>query len=246
MSETNDKFSTPIQTKSKSLGLKRNSSSVSKQNCNTTTTPVISAKKKAIKTSKQEPQSDVKINYRNLETGNSNDSVLDNGTPSTPVLLRDKQQLHRECVSTNCRPYRLSLSKRIREKMTKKRLEFHMANEMEKQEEEETQEQCDLKDDRLTKHSEKQEKEKSTPNGPAENMTRTELLSSIDKLQKELKSREEHAKKVQELKQAIEVWKNGFASALNDLQSKITPHYEKEVLLQHLHISEEMLKFIND
>ncbi|XP_073820248.1 uncharacterized protein [Musca autumnalis] len=255
MSNTNEDFSTPIQKKSKRLGLKRNSSNIQNSDTATKTTPVMGSnvKRKATADIIMEPQSDVKINYRNLE----NDvSLLETGTPSTPILQNQKQLIHRECVSTNCRPYRLSLSRRIREKMTKKRLEFHLANEMEKQDEEqrETASQEDtqsIEEERLpkptskhSKHDEEENKPKS--NGHLGNMTREELLSNIEKLRHELKTREDHTKKVQDLKQAIEIWKNGFAAALNDLQQKITPHYDKETLLQHLHIPKEMLKFVND
>lgn len=254
-----ENFCTPIQ-KSKRLGLRRNNHNSVSKDCKEKT-PLSSSTKKASATG---PQSDVKVNYGNLEIHRiaGGETPVSSTPRTTPIGIHQRQ-----CVSTNCRPYRLSLSKRIREKMTKKRLEFHVANELEKEEEDQKklleEERLDLQKSEHFPIS-SQETENSSGLTPAfsgintdseklscshinpEQMSREQLLASIAEMRKELKSREGHKRKVQELQQAIETWKQGFACALRDLQAKITPHYEFETLLEHLHIPKDMIKYVND
>lgn len=230
MSAANDNFTTPKQTKR--LGLRRNSSIIRNLSANRTNGIASISKVLPLETptttpKRRLPQSDIKINYKNLEQNEQCQQPL--RTPGTPKNSASSTELQRLAVSTNCRPYRLALSKKVREKMTKKRLEFFMANEMEKEDAEEvnseTQDTC---------------KQSAIPE------TKEDLMHEIEKLQKELKARQEHIRKVQELQEAINIWKTGFSSAILDLQQKIEPRFEMEKLLQRLHIPEEMLKYIND
>ncbi|KAM7363747.1 uncharacterized protein ACRADG_000534 [Cochliomyia hominivorax] len=220
MNASNDNFTTPKQTKR--LGLRRTSSILRNNSANKAIESAAKSKVLTFETPESSPkrkltQSDVKVNYRNLQQNGE----TKNNTPATPKNAASAE-VSRFAVSTNCRPYRLALSKRVREKMTKKRLEFYLANELEKEDEE--------SDDKRGKEPE----------------TKEDLLKAIEMARKELKSRQEHMKKVQELQQAINVWKEGFSSALQDLQQKIEPRLETNVLLERLHISPEMLKYIKD
>ncbi|XP_037825255.1 uncharacterized protein LOC119613317 [Lucilia sericata] len=238
MSGNNDSFSTPKQTKR--LGLRRTSSilrdkkatgSIPKPKILEVATPVsTSSQSTPVSTSRRSrlPQSDVKINYKNLEhkCKSNNTPTAAVKTPGTPKNTSSSTVVQRLAVSTNCRPYRLALSKKVREKMTKKRLEFYLANEMDKNE---------------ATGNEKKEEE---PN--VEQMSKEDLLQQIEIARKELKARQDHKKKVQDLQQAINVWKTGFSSALLDLQHKIEPRLETATLLERLHIPQEMLKYIND
>lgn len=79
------------------------------------------------------PLSDVKINYKSLQ----NESETEVSSPFTPKVA---QTLTQSSASTNCLPYRLSLSRRVRDKYKKKKLEFAI-----NQSSFETQDCCDLK-----------------------------------------------------------------------------------------------------
>lgn len=223
MNGSKDNFSTPKQTKR--LGLRR-SSSVLKDGRAKTLAPV---KKSNLEDITQTPvcvqkrrhQSDMKINYKRLEKKSKNQEIYSTDTAQTPSTSTADNL--RQAVSTNCRPYRLSLSKKVRERMTKKRLEFHMANEVEKEE-----------------MMEVSEDEQSIQT------TKADLLKQIEMARKALKAREEHAKKVEDLRQAISVWQTGFSTALQDLQQKVQPHMEFPVLLDKLKIPQEMLKYVKD
>lgn len=265
MSNSNENFSTPVQTRgSKRLGLRRSSSSVKK-----TQAPETAAKKtdnatgatcEAATTPRRQPQSDAKVKYHNREHSNkTNDGSFEAPSPGTPNAACSLQRLS---VSTNCRPYRMSLSKRVREKMTKKRLEFHMANEMEKEDEERKQDRP-----QETKHNaadvcqfavNKADSRPSTATEveqitiPAnkdkepEQMSRDELLVVIEQCRKELKARQTHEAKVQELREAISTWQIGFSTALSELQKKLPTAIDTETLLTQLRLPKEMIKYVND
>ncbi|XP_065361031.1 uncharacterized protein LOC135954703 [Calliphora vicina] len=231
MNPTNDNFSTPKQTKR--LGLRRSSSilkdssakkalgSVAKNKFIEITTPASTPRRRL-------PQSDVKINYKNLEQNEGATTHAVN-TPGTPKST-NTSDLQRLAVSTNCRPYRLALSKKVREKMTKKRLEFYLANELDKEDAEEKE------------THEKQENAKTE----LKPTNKEDILKQIEIARKELKSRQEHVKKVQDLQEAVNVWKTGFSSALLDLQEHIEPRLETATLLERLHIPQEMIKYIDE
>ncbi|KNC22277.1 hypothetical protein FF38_10417 [Lucilia cuprina] len=228
MSENNDSFSTPKQTKR--LGLRRSSSIIrdKKSTASTAKTKLLEIATPVTTSRSRLPQSDVKVNYKNLELKCESVTISPAATktPGTPKNTSSGSEGQRLAVSTNCRPYRLALSKKVREKMTKKRLEFYLANEMDKDE---------------ANGEEVNEKETKI-----EKMSKEDLLQHIEIARKELKARQDHKNKVQELQQAINVWKTGFSSALLDLQQQIEPRLETATLLERLHIPQEMLKYIND
>lgn len=234
MNVESDNLSTPKQVKRLGLRrsgsmLKRSASGLSNSNAKCRildVEPTILTPKIAF------PQSDNKINYKVLEQTPSIKNAADaESTPATPKS-QSSTDFHRLAVSTNCRPYRLALSKKVREKMSKKRLEFYLANDLDKDESKEKlvqaeNDQQNLKTEKILNSREK-------------------LLEYIDSAQKELTARQDHIRKVEELKQAISIWKAGFSLAVTDLQNKIEPRMETTVLLEHLHIPQEMIKYINE
>ncbi|TMW47336.1 hypothetical protein DOY81_007586 [Sarcophaga bullata] len=224
MNESKDNFSTPKQTKR--LGLRRTSSVLKDGRAKTLASVKKSNLEEIVKTpvcvQKRRHQSDMKINYKHLEQESKSREKYSADTPQTPSVSTAEHL--RQAVSTNCRPYRLSLSKKVRERMTKKRLEFHKANEVEKDEMMEV-----IEDDEPTKST-----------------TKEDLLKQIEMARNELKAREDHAKKVDELRQAITVWQTAFSTALQDLQQKVQPHMELPLLLDKLKIPQEMLKHVRD
>lgn len=176
MSDLNDNSSTPKCPRR--LGLRR-SGSVFKGSYTKSVTSVRLTKLEDIVQTPEcvrskAPQSDVKINYKQLEHESKNPAKLLTDSPHTPIASTGIQS--RQAVSTNCRPYRLSLSKKVRERMTKKRLEFHMANEVEKKE--------------VANQVEDEDSQMETSQ-----LTKDQLLKQIEIARQELKAREEHVKK---------------------------------------------------
>ncbi|XP_055849885.1 uncharacterized protein LOC129914591 [Episyrphus balteatus] len=98
------------------------------------------------------PLSDIKINYKSLQ------SETEVSSPITPKL---RQTLSSTASSTNCLPYRLSLSRGAREKYKKKKLEF-AANQLalDVQNTSELKQEETTKEKQLQRHRKHQEKVK--------------------------------------------------------------------------------------
>ncbi|XP_055381449.1 uncharacterized protein LOC129612033 [Condylostylus longicornis] len=143
-------------------------------------------------------------------------------SPRTPFSA--PENIQKESKSTGCLPtYKLSLGRRI---LKKKRLEFT--------------ENLEASPIVNVMSSESQISEicASEINEPEFKKIRCDIVSLNETAQDK-----KHKQKVEELQQAISIWKEGFKNALEDLSKKLDPPREKAEILELLNIPLEMMKY---
>lgn len=121
-------------------------------------------------------------------------------------------------MSTGGYRQRLSLNKRIRDKLSKKKIDF-VAHSVE--------------------HSENLEEVLSTDCISSGNFLSEKIFAikvDIADKKRKIAAVEAHNKEIEDLEAAIRVWKAGFEEALQSFQSQITPAQDVRAILQHLNI----------
>uniref|UniRef100_A0A1A9ZZL9 Uncharacterized protein n=1 Tax=Glossina pallidipes TaxID=7398 RepID=A0A1A9ZZL9_GLOPL len=159
---------------------------------------------------------------------------------STPSV--DSNEVNKQAKSTNCRPHRLASNKHLKEKLSKKRLQFNRVDDMYTKDEADNLEP----ESYLFKTYNKSKAQNDNVEEYLSRLSKEEVLAQIDEMEKELQARREHTEKAKELKQAIETWQAGFRSALQDLQTKIDPKESREQLLSKLKLPAHMIKYAED
>lgn len=118
--------------------------------------------------------------------------------------------------------YRLSLNKRIRDKISKKKIDF-VAHAVD------ASEAIDV-----LSPTEKMDSKKSTANILSEQIIA--IKADIANKKRKIAAIQTHNKEIEDLEAAICLWKGGFQQAMQSFQSQLTPAQDVRAILQHLNI----------
>uniref|UniRef100_A0A1B0BUR1 Uncharacterized protein n=1 Tax=Glossina palpalis gambiensis TaxID=67801 RepID=A0A1B0BUR1_9MUSC len=227
MEKKSPKLATPKQTAIKRLGLRGSSSALRVRSQTASATP--SRKSGTI-------GNNAAVSYGS-EKGNKKVLSSSVNTPSV-----NSNEMSKQAKSTNCRPHRLASNKHLKEKLSKKRLQFHSSDEIDTKGEGYNLEP----ESYLYKTYNKSKTQNDNVEEYLSRLSKEEVLAQIDEMEKELQARRQHTERAKELKKAIETWQAGFRSALQELQTKIDPSESREHLLTKLQLPANMIKYVED